>query len=161
MSDAPSPEQQPEGPTQEEFARALAERLAHTPVRDVLFQSLITFLDMAAVRLGMGPAGPAVADPTQGRQAIEAGRAPIVSRGEMGPSVRPILEPPQIRWPTRIWWRVPVRGVPRGCAAGAAAPAAAPPRQGIPTGSSCGCRRGPAAERARSGPSPSEPVIIP
>lgn len=91
----PTPTDPPEGPTQEEFARALAERLAHTPVRDVLFQSLITFLDMAAIRLGLGPAGPDVADPAQARQAIEAARALIgVAEREMGPAqVRPFLEP--------------------------------------------------------------------
>jgi hypothetical protein len=91
----PTPTDPAEGPTQEEFARALAERLAHTPVRDVLFQSLITFLDMAAIRLGLGPAGPDVADPAQARQAIEAARALIgVAEREMGPAqVRPFLEP--------------------------------------------------------------------
>jgi hypothetical protein len=91
----PTPTDPAEGPTQEEFARALAERLAHTPVRDVLFQSLITFLDMAAIRLGLGPAGPEVADPAQARQAIEAARALIgVAEREMGPAqVRPFLEP--------------------------------------------------------------------
>ncbi|MFP5451298.1 MAG: hypothetical protein ACLGG9_06040 [Thermoleophilia bacterium] len=91
----PTPTDPAEGPTQEEFARALAERLAHTPVRDVLFQSLITFLDMAAIRLGLGPAGPEVADPAQARQAIEAARALIgVAEREMGAAqVRPFLEP--------------------------------------------------------------------
>ena len=82
-------------PTQEEVAQMLAERLAHTPVRDVLFQSLITFLDMAAIRLGLGPAGAEVADPVQARQAIEAARALIgVGEREMGPAqVRPFREP--------------------------------------------------------------------
>lgn len=82
-------------PTQEDLARALAERLAHTPVRDVLFQSLITFLDMAAIRLGLGPAGPDVADHDQARKAIEVARALIgVAEREMGAAqVRPFREP--------------------------------------------------------------------
>lgn len=82
-------------PTQEDLARALAERLAHTPVRDVLFQSLITFLDMAAIRLGLGPGGPDVADHDQARKAIEVARALIgVAEREMGAAqVRPFREP--------------------------------------------------------------------
>jgi hypothetical protein len=91
----PNAPQPPEELTQEEFARALAERLGHTPVRDVVFQSLMTFLDMAAIRLGLGPAGPEVADVAQARQAIEASRALIaVAEREMGAAqVRPFKEP--------------------------------------------------------------------
>ena len=91
----PTPHEPQAGPTQEEIAQALAERLAHTPVRDVLYQSLITFLDMAAIRLGLGPTGPEAADLGQARQAIEASRALIgVAEREMGPAqVRPFKEP--------------------------------------------------------------------
>jgi hypothetical protein len=128
----PTPPDPAEGPTQEEFARALAERLAHTPVRDVLFQSLITFLDMAAIRLGLGPAGPEVADPAQARQAIEAARALIgVAEREMGPAqVRPFLEPlAQIQMAyARV---VEAAG---GATEGGDEPAAAPPPRSTPPG---------------------------
>jgi hypothetical protein len=130
----PTPTDPAEGPTQEEFARALAERLAHTPVRDVLFQSLITFLDMAAIRLGLGPAGPEVADPAQARQAIEAARALIgVAEREMGAAqVRPFLEPlAQIQM---AYARVveATGGAPEGAGEAAEAPPAAQP--GTPAG---------------------------
>lgn len=130
----PTPTDPAEGPTQEEFARALAERLAHTPVRDVLFQSLITFLDMAAIRLGLGPAGPEVADPAQARQAIEAARALIgVAEREMGAAqVRPFLEPlAQIQM---AYARVveATGGAPEGSGEAAEAPPAAQP--GTPPG---------------------------
>lgn len=81
--------------TQEEFAQALAERLAHTPVRDVMFQSMMTFLDMAAIRMGLGPTGPEAVDLAQARQAIESARALVgVAEREMGAAaVRPFKEP--------------------------------------------------------------------
>jgi hypothetical protein len=47
----------PREPTPEEFAAALAEQLARTPVRDLLLQTMATFTDMAGIRLGLGPAG--------------------------------------------------------------------------------------------------------
>lgn len=82
-------------PTPEEFALALAERLARTPVRDVVLQSLATFIDMAGVRLGLGPHGPDPTDLGQARQAIEAARALAdVAEREMGAAqVRPFREP--------------------------------------------------------------------
>jgi len=82
-------------PTQEEFAMALAERLARTPVRDVLFQCMATFIDMATIRLGLGPAGPEVKDVPQARQAIEAARAlsTVAERELGGAQVRPFREP--------------------------------------------------------------------
>jgi len=90
--------QDPQGdrePTQEEMAALLAERLARTPVRDVLLQCMATFIDMAGVRLGMGPTGDAARDLTQARQAIEALRALLeVSERELGAAqVRPFKEP--------------------------------------------------------------------
>lgn len=87
-----SPEREP---TPEEFAMALAERLARTPVRDVLFQCMATFIDMATIRLGLGPAGPDALDLPQARQAIESARALVaVAEREMGAAqVRPFREP--------------------------------------------------------------------
>ena len=94
----PQESQQPEGdrpPTQEEMEAMLADRLARTPVRDVLLQCMATFVDMAGVRLGMGPAGNEARDLPQARQAIEALRALLaVAEQELGAAqVRPFKEP--------------------------------------------------------------------
>ena len=82
-------------PTPEEMAAMLAERLARTPVRDVLLQSMATFIDMAGIRLGMGPTGDDARDLTQARQAIETLRALLgVAEQELGAAqVRPFREP--------------------------------------------------------------------
>jgi len=89
----PQPEQRE--PTQEEMAAILADRLARTPVRDVLLQCMATFIDMAGVRLGMGPTGDDARDLQQARQAIESLRALLeVAERELGPAqVRPFKEP--------------------------------------------------------------------
>lgn len=85
----------PREPTPEEFAAALAEQLARTPVRDLLLQTMATFTDMAGIRLGLGPAGEGARDLTQARQAIETLRALIdVADRELGPAqARPFREP--------------------------------------------------------------------
>lgn len=86
----------PDGPaTPEGLAAALAERLARTPVRDVLLQSMATFIDMAGIRLGLGPSGDEAKDLVQARQAIEALRALLaVAERELGAAqVRPFREP--------------------------------------------------------------------
>jgi hypothetical protein len=85
----------PREPTGADLAAALAERLAHTPVRDVLLQAMATFIDMAGIRLGMGPSGDAPRDLVQARQSIEALRALLgVAERELGAAqVRPFKEP--------------------------------------------------------------------
>jgi hypothetical protein len=82
-------------PTPEELAAALADRLARTPVRDVLLQSMATFIDMAGIRLGLGPTGGEARDLVQARQAIEALRALLgVAERELGSAqVHPFKEP--------------------------------------------------------------------
>ena len=82
-------------PTPEEMAAALADRLARTPVRDVLLQSMATFIDMAGIRLGLGPSGDDARDLVQARQAIEALRALLgVAERELGAAqVHPFKEP--------------------------------------------------------------------
>lgn len=94
MSDVEEPFEERE-PTQEEMAAMLADRLARTPVRDVLLQCMATFIDMAGVRLGMGPTGDGARDLGQARQAIEALRALLtVAERELGAAqVRPFKEP--------------------------------------------------------------------
>ncbi len=69
---APPPEREP---TPEEISAALAARLARTPVRDVLLQCMATFIDMAGIRLGMGPAGHEARALPPPRPAIHALRA--------------------------------------------------------------------------------------
>jgi hypothetical protein len=82
-------------PTPEDLAAEFAERLARTPVRDVLLQSMATFIDMAGIRLGMGPAGDQPRDLVQARQAIESLRALLgVAERELGAAqVHPFKEP--------------------------------------------------------------------
>ncbi len=81
--------------TPEQLMAAFAERLARTPVRDVLLQTMATFSDMAGIRLGLGPFGDGPRDLAQARQAIEALRALLaVAERELGPAqVRPFKEP--------------------------------------------------------------------
>jgi len=73
----------------------LAERLARTPVRDVLLQTMATFTDMAGIKLGLGPGGDEARDLGQARQAIETLRALLsVAERELGAAqVRPFKEP--------------------------------------------------------------------
>ncbi len=89
---APPPDREP---TPEEISAALAARLARTPVRDVLLQCMATFIDMAGIRLGMGPGGDDARDLAQARQAIESLRALLgVAERELGAAqVHPFKEP--------------------------------------------------------------------
>jgi hypothetical protein len=77
------------------MAAALFSRLGRTPVRDVLFQTMATFADMAGIRLGFGPEGEAVQDLDQARMAIDTLGALVgVSQHHLGPEVvRPFVEP--------------------------------------------------------------------
>lgn len=94
MSD--EPQAQPDVPqTPEELVREMARRLAQTPVRDLLLQTMATFADLAGVRLGYGPEGSEHRDLAQARLAIETLRALIgVAETEIGPAqARPFREP--------------------------------------------------------------------
>jgi hypothetical protein len=94
MSD--EPQAQGDGPqTPEELIREMARRLAQTPVRDLLLQTLATFADLAGVRLGYGPDGAEHRDLPQARLAIETLRALIgVADEQIGPAqARPFREP--------------------------------------------------------------------
>jgi hypothetical protein len=79
----------------EELIREMARRLAETPVRDMLIQTMATFADLAGVRLGYGPDGPTHRDLPQARLAIESFRALIaVAEAELGPALaKPFREP--------------------------------------------------------------------
>jgi hypothetical protein len=79
----------------DELIREMARRLAETPVRDLLLQTMATFIDLAGVRLGYGPEGPVHRDLPQARLAIESVRALIgVAEAEIGVAqAKPFREP--------------------------------------------------------------------
>lgn len=89
------PAEQPGPQTPEDLVREMARRLAQTPVRDLLLQTMATFADLAGVRLGYGPEGSEHRDLPQARLAIETLRALIaVADTEIGAAqARPFREP--------------------------------------------------------------------
>ncbi len=104
MSDDQSTPEGPENPeggeerelTQEEMAAAeMLRRLMTTPVQDVVMQTMATFTDMAAIRMGMGPRAEQDFDMPQAGLAIEALRALLgVANAVMGPeAAKPFTEP--------------------------------------------------------------------
>jgi hypothetical protein len=83
-------------PTQEEMVAAeMLRRLMTTPVQDVVFQTMATFTDMAAIRMGLGPRGEEDFDLPQAGLAIESLRALLaVSNAIMGEeAAKPFAEP--------------------------------------------------------------------
>lgn len=86
----PEPEIDPEA-----LMLAFAERIGQTPVRDILLQTMASFVDVSGIRLGLGPHGEGPRDLPQARQAIEALRALVeVAERELGAAqVRPFREP--------------------------------------------------------------------
>ena len=104
MSDDQSTPEGPENPeggeerelTQEEMAGAeMLRRLMTTPVQDVVMQTMATFTDMAAIRMGLGPRAEQDFDMPQAGLAIEALRALLgVANAVMGPeAAKPFTEP--------------------------------------------------------------------
>lgn len=93
MSDEQLPPEQEITP--EQIAMAMVQRLGATPVRDIVLQTMATFVDIAGVRLGLGPEGDRVRDLAQARTAIEVLRAMLgVAEQELGAAqVRPFREP--------------------------------------------------------------------
>ncbi len=82
--------------TREEMAAAeMLRRLMTTPVQDVVFQTMATFTDMAAIRMGLGPRGDEDIDLPQAGLAIESVRALMaVSNAIMGEeAAEPFAEP--------------------------------------------------------------------
>jgi len=83
-------------PTQEEMVAAeMLRRLMTTPVQDVVFQTMATFTDMAAIRMGLGPRGEEDFDLPQAGLAIESLRALLaVTNAIMGEeAAKPFAEP--------------------------------------------------------------------
>ena len=82
--------------TPEEMAAAeMLRRLMMTPVQDVVFQTMATFTDMAAIRMGLGPRGEEDFDLPQAGLAIESLRALLaVTNAIMGEeAAKPFAEP--------------------------------------------------------------------
>ena len=82
--------------TQEEMVAAeMLRRLMTTPVQDVVFQTMATFTDMAAIRMGLGPRGDEDFDLPQAGLAIESLRALLaVANAIMGEeAAKPFAEP--------------------------------------------------------------------
>ncbi len=95
MNEDETHEHDREPQTPEALIQEMARRLAETPVRDLLLQTMATFADLAGVRLGYGPEGQARRDLPQARLAIETLRALIgVAEEQVGAAqVRPFREP--------------------------------------------------------------------
>ena len=94
------PQDAPEGEqrelTPEEMAAAeMLRRLMTTPVQDVVMQTMATFTDMAAIRMGLGPRAEEDFDLPQAGLAIESLRALLaVTNAVMGPeAAKPFAEP--------------------------------------------------------------------
>lgn len=79
MSDAPEPDPtEPTGEeevTAEQISQLMYERLATAPVPAVFIQTMATFADLAAIRIGLGPEGDERKNMSEARLAIEALRA--------------------------------------------------------------------------------------
>lgn len=130
--DAQTP--QPEEPTAEEFAAAIVARLGATPVRDIALQTMATFVDVAGIRLGLGPEGDRVRDLAQARQAIEMLRAMLsVAESEIGAAqVRPFREP--LAQLQLAYARMTEEGGPGAPATGGEGPAPGTPGPDAPPG---------------------------
>ena len=88
---------QPE-PSEEEMRAALEEQMRHITAEDVLLQSIVTFVNLAGRRLGLG--GPREdLDMEQAALAIESTRAllPLVPE-EQAPSIRDALTQLQVAY---------------------------------------------------------------
>lgn len=84
MSDDAEP--QDGQPSEEELAAMMYQRLAEVPVPAVLVQSLASFCDMAAIRMGLGPEGQERVDLQQARLSIDCVRALLpVCESALGP----------------------------------------------------------------------------
>jgi hypothetical protein len=94
MTDQPNPD--PQGgrqPTEEEIRAAYEAQLRQVHVDDVLVQTVLSLLNLGALRAGLTSGGDADRDPEQLRSAIEGIRAllPIVE-SKLGPDAAPIRE---------------------------------------------------------------------
>ncbi len=98
-TDEPTPpeggEEERELTREEMVAAEMLRRLMTTPVQDVVFQTMATFTDMGAIRMGLGPRGEEDFDLPQAGLAIESLRALLaVTNAIMGEeAAEPFAEP--------------------------------------------------------------------
>jgi hypothetical protein len=80
-------------PSEEELRAQLEEELKRITVRDVLVQTVVSLVNLAGSRLGLGPGGEEVRDLAQVRMAIEAVRAllPLIEQ-ENPEQVKPVRD---------------------------------------------------------------------
>jgi hypothetical protein len=116
-------------PTPEELQAQLEEQLRQITVEDVIVQTVVTLVNLAARRLGLA-GDPEERDPEQARQAIEGVRAllPLVPGEDAGP-IRDALSRLQMSYARQA------RGGATAAAAGEPAPPGAP-APGAPPGPS-------------------------
>lgn len=95
MSTEPGPPSEGEEISPEEIIAAMVQRMAETPVPDILMQTMATFTDVSAIRLGLGPGGEDHRDLPQALLALECLRALLgVAEAALGPqAAAPFREP--------------------------------------------------------------------
>jgi hypothetical protein len=93
MSEQPSDQQGERQPTEEEIRAAYEAQLRQVHVDDVLVQTVLSLLNLGALRAGLTSGGEGDRDPAQLRSAIEGIRAllPIVEES-LGPDAGAIRE---------------------------------------------------------------------
>ena len=80
-------------PTEEELRARLEEELRRITVRDVLLQTVVSLINLAGQRLGIGEGGAETRDLAQVRMAIEAVRALLPLLEEDNPEqVKPVRD---------------------------------------------------------------------
>lgn len=134
MTETPNP-QDPQGqrqPTEDEIRAAYQEQLRQVHVDDVLVQTVLSLLNMGALRAGLTDGGEADRDPAQLRSAIEGIRAllPIVEPA-LGQDAAPIKEAlSQLQMAYARQPEVQAEGAGGGPASEGAAPEAEQPKPG-------------------------------
>jgi hypothetical protein len=88
-----TPETDRPEPTEEEL-RAFEEQLRHVTVSDVLIQTVVSLVNLAGRRLGLGPGGEAERDLAQVRDGIDAVRAlmPVLERYDSPETLKPLRD---------------------------------------------------------------------
>jgi len=119
-------------PTEEELRAAMEEQLKDLRVEDVLLQTTVTLVNLAARRLGLA-AGPEERDIGQARLAIEGARGLLpLMPVEQSDQIREAMSQLQMAYAREAAAggdpaAPPVRGGPGAAAPGAGQPGAAPP----------------------------------
>jgi len=81
-------------PTEEELRAAYEDQMRQIDVIDVIFQTVVTLVNLGGRRLGLAPDAPGEKDLRQGRMAIEATRAlvPLLPAEESAPIVQALTQ---------------------------------------------------------------------